>query len=342
MKYLGIVLILLASFALFQLGKKPNINGQSTGTPIADEAPRRVYTGAWAGGFWDDGSKKLNTDALSGLEKRIGTKFAIANFFTGWSYLPDAAFAEKLDEISDNGWVPMVSTNPFFFDKCPDSGIPLYRAIAQGACDDFLASVAKNLKSYGKPLMLRFAWEMNLPDMYWSIQKTNGEPLDFVDAWKHFHDILENNGADNVIWVLSFLTSHSGTVPYRDLYPGDAYVDWVALDGYNWGNTQKWSGWTSFDGVYRKSYEELIAVADKPVMLSEVSSAPDGGNKADWLRDMLMVQIPNHFTKVGAVVFFNENKSEGESVDWRLDTDDVQVMVVRTALREKIYRSRYP
>ena len=43
--------------------------------------------------------------------------------------------------------------------------------------------------------------------------------------------------------------------PVADLasfYPGDAYVDWTGLDGYNWGtNPAKPDRWRSFDQLYK-------------------------------------------------------------------------------------------
>ena len=36
-----------------------------------------------------------------------------------------------------------------------------------------------------------------------------------------------------------------------DYYPGDEYVDWTGVDGYNWGVRN--GGWQSFEQVFRKS-----------------------------------------------------------------------------------------
>src|SRR5260221_13064555 len=112
---------------------------------------------------------------------------------------------------------------------------------------------------------------MNVDSMDWSIQKTGDTPADYIQAWRRFHDIVVAQGATNVLWVFSPNTITSSTISYNLLYPGDAYVDWVGLDGYNWGNTQSWSHWESFSQVFSDSYASLVAVApSKPLMLSEV------------------------------------------------------------------------
>lgn len=303
---------------------------------------RPVYLGVWVGGFWDNGTKTLNISKATDFEEAIDTKMAITNIYSEWAYLPNEDLVNNLNDISANGWTPMISANPYFFEGCPDTGMSLYKTIADGDCDEFLKAAAVNLRSFEKPIFFRFAWEMNLPDMYWSVQRLNSDPKDFVAAWQHMHTIFKDNNADNVLWVLSFNTSHPKTTPYKQLFPGDAYIDWVAIDGYNWGNSHSWSGWASFSGVFTNSYKELTALTKKPVMLSEVNSAPTGGDKAAWLHDMLSEQIPRHFPQIRAIIFFNENKSDGESVDWRMEKSDEYTKVLQEDLRKPLYKKFFP
>ena len=309
---------------------------------ITFENPRKVYVGVWVGGFYDNDTKKLNTEVVTNFEKQIDKKMAIANIYSEWSYLQNKDLLTVLNKISDNGWVPMISSNPYFFEGCKPRKDSLYKTIASGACDEFLQNVASNLRSYNKPVMLRFAWEMNLPDMYWSVDKLKSNPEEFVGAWRHFHTVLKEENADNVVWVLSFNTSSANTIPYAQLYPGDEYVDWVAIDGYNWGVGPPWGGWTNFNGVFVKSYKELTAITKKPVMLSEVNSAERGGNKAEWLTDMLEIQIPQNYPQIEAIIFFNENKTEGEKVDWRIDKSPEYSDAVKKGLNTSLYRSSFP
>ena len=189
-----------------------------------------IYTGAWVQGFWENDTKTLKVSVLKDFEAKIGSTVALANIYADWQYLSNPALLHNLDAISEEGWTPIISSNPSFIDGCPDKGENLYKTIAGGSCDSFLRTIGTNLKAYGKPVFLRFAWEMNLPSMYWSVPFLKSTPEDFVHAWQKFHTILTELGATNVIWTLSFNTSSKSTVPYKDLYPGDEYVDWVAVD----------------------------------------------------------------------------------------------------------------
>ena len=48
---------------------------------------------------------------------------------------------------------------------------------------------------------------------------------------------------ENVIWVWSPYFSRDNCTAFGKVYPGDAYVDWVALDGYNWGTVISGTRW---------------------------------------------------------------------------------------------------
>lgn len=326
----------------------PDISSESwipeSPSPSPSPSPRIIYTGAWVTDFWDNDSKTLRTKNLRDFESKVNKKFAIANIYSEWAYLKNPKLITQLDEISKNGWAPMISSNPYFFKDCPDTGESLYKTIGTGKCDKFLKDAVNNLKSFEKPIFFRFAWEMNLPNMYWSTQKTNSNPSDFISAWRKFHKISKQENANNIIWVLSFNTTNSVTTPYKELFPGDEYIDWVAIDGYNWGNTHPWAGWASFNGTFKASYEELLALTNKPVMISEVNSAPTGtgGDKALWLKDMLDVQIPQEFPNIQAVVLFNEDKSEGEKIDWRMEKSPDYINTLKQSFKNPIYKSSYP
>ena len=75
--------------------------------------------------------------------------------------------------------------------------------------------------------------------------------------------------------------------PLENLYPGDAVVDRVGLDGYNWGTTQAWSTWQSFGEVFGPGVAELDALSSRPIHVTE-TGAPEGagGDKAAWITDM--------------------------------------------------------
>ena len=274
------------------------------------EVTRKVALGFWTEGLWNSTEQKVDASKLKEVEAKIGKKVAIANYFRGWVELTHESFLTELATISENGWIPMVSANPYYADECIDEGFTLYKEIAIGSCDAILHKIAKNLSKYKDPYFIRFAWEMNVDTIDWSTLKTGSTPHEFIDAWRRFHDIMRQEGATSAIWVFSPQIDTPTTQDFYELYPGDEYVDWVGLDGYNWGLTQSWSGWQEFDKAYFSSYKRMVALApSKKFMIAEINSTDVGGDKAEWYRIMLINDIHKNYPEIEAIVFFNENKS---------------------------------
>ena len=137
-------------------------------------------------------------------------------------------------------------------------------------------------------------------------------------------EIFREEGATNVQCIWSPNVAYSGSTPFGDLYPGDAYVDWVGLDGYNGGRALS-QRWLSFSQIFMASYETLAAMGSKPMMITETASTELGGDKAAWIRQGLLNDIPSKFPRVHAVIWFNENKE----TDWRVNSSPQSLAAYR-------------
>ncbi|HEV7899843.1 MAG TPA: hypothetical protein VGP31_18565 [Planosporangium sp.] len=102
------------------------------------------------------------------------------------------------------------------------------RAITAGQYDQAVRTGARAVREYGKPLLLRFRWEMDRPNMAASMWS----PADYVAAWKHVRSIFTAEGASNASWV--WCPTNEGFVGgYAPPFcPGDDQVDWVCVDVY--------------------------------------------------------------------------------------------------------------
>ena len=73
-------------------------------------------------------------------------------------------------------------------------------------------------------------------------------------------------------WVWCPNIESAATTPFEQLYPGDAYVDWTCLDGYN--NARRAA---SFARLFGASYDHLLRIAPtKPIMIGEIGSMEYG------------------------------------------------------------------
>ena len=133
-------------------------------------------------------------------------------------------------------------------------GVTLTELLA-GKKDADFKKWAEAAKAYEKPFFFRWEWEMNLAGSESALN-----PANYVAVWQRIHNIAETAGAKNVTWVWCPNVSYTGSASLKSLYPGNKYVDWTCMDGYNHGTkTAEWSPWTSFSNVFAQTYSELTS-----------------------------------------------------------------------------------
>ena len=189
--------------------------------------------------------------------------------------------------------------------------------IVDGSYDTLIQAWAAGAAAYGGPLLLRPMHEMNAWWYPWSIDVNGNTAEDYVAAWRHIHDLFADAGADNVVWVWS-VNELAGLRHYSQLlsasYPGDDYVDWVGMTGFNWGTSQGWSRWRSHDAIYRDTYDRLIAFG-KPIIIPEIGTVDLGGDGGEWI-EATLDGLEREYPRVKAVVWYND--WYGSAADLRL------------------------
>ncbi|MFQ5414358.1 MAG: glycoside hydrolase family 26 protein [Phycisphaerae bacterium] len=210
-------------------------------------------------------------------------------------------------------------------------------AIAAGDYDAYLTEWARAAKADGRRVVLRFGFEFNGNWFTWA-----GDPTAYVAAWRHAHDIFDKVGATNVEWAWAPNVVSCPDTPDNNMhryYPGDAYVDWIGVDGYNFGDHHdKWHKWQSFHDIYAPLLKDFQRrYADKPVMITEFGCAPGRpGQRARWIRDAYAEL--EHFDQVKAAIWFHFDKRREGEPDWRIDVTPESLR----AFNETFARPRTP
>lgn len=266
----------------------------------------------------------------------VGKPPAVLMWYHDWAH---GGFNKGImDGIAARGVTPMVTWEPWDY----TAGIvqPAYalRTIASGTYDDYIRQYARDSAAWGQPYYLRFAHEMNGDWYPWGRGISGNTPADFIAAWRRVHDIFQQEGATNVRWVWSPNVADPNSTPFAELYPGDAYVDWVGVVGYNWGASYSWSGWVSFAALFGPSYAQLITLTQKPLMITEVGSSETGGDKASWILQGLLNDLPLRFPRVRAVLWFNAN----QEADWAITTSPAALEAFRRVVGSPLYQNRLP
>jgi hypothetical protein len=272
--------------------------------------PSRVAVGVYVPGADSEPSK------LDEYESAVGRPPAIVQVYRYWSSLPFEA--KSLDSIVALGAMPLVTWEPW---EGEGSAVSLWE-IAAGGRDAYIAEAARQAAAWGGPLFVRFAHEMNGGWYPWGV---NGNtPAVFKAAWKHVVEIFRREGAANVRWVWTPYID-GGHFPFKRYYPGDGWVDWVGLDGFNWG-----AHFMSFAQLFDDSYKTMVKMTPKPLMIAEVGSIEAGGSKPEWIRRALSRALPR-LPHIRALVWWSDSHPDGANL--RIDSSTTALSALATGLQ---------
>ena len=292
----------------------------------ASRDPQPLYWGATIGSQLTGGQAPWDMNAVARFEEIAQKSVSLVQFFQPFADCGGSSCSfygfptEPLENIRSHGSIPVLSWSSQSIPSSLDQPDFQLSDLIEGRYDSYIAEFAAEAKAWGHPFFLRFNWEMNGDWFPWSEGVNGNSSGEYVAAWRHVHDIFAAAGATNATWVWCPYVDPGGSL--TDLgsqYPGDAYVDWTSLDGYNWGtNPASPKGWRSFDQLFSSTYGEITkAVAPaKPMMIGEVGSSELGGSKAAWIQDMLE-EVPADYPQVRALLWFDKYD---DGMDWPIET----------------------
>jgi hypothetical protein len=130
-----------------------------------------------------------------------------------------------------------------------------YNLVANGGADGYFKTLATNLVKAGfGTSYIRLGWEFNGTTMGWSVCNQQGSGptawmKDFVPAFQNIVTSMRSVAGANFQFIWNPLDSSGAGCPgvhLENLYPGNKYVDVVALDVYDGlsqpvSNTARWS-----------------------------------------------------------------------------------------------------
>ena len=212
-------------------------------------------------------------------------------------------------------------------------GPAAYDNVLNHQYDSLIDTCANELKAWSnKTFLIRFMHEMNIADEdWWAGQPYNrkpdgtGDTDKFKQVWRYVWQRFHNLGVTNVQWVWSPNFASNPGVAWNNMnnyYPGDQYVDWIGLSGYNWMGPIPFQ---SYSFLYNAVLTDLQCRYAKPIMHAEIGSAPYSNNndsppnKEGWIA--YAFQRAQAFPLVRAFVWFNDYAQHNtNSADFRVWT----------------------
>ncbi len=285
-------------------------------------------------GFALDGYP-ITEQKLKAVEEETGLKAEIVVFFLQWPPPGDIAKSgfplESLESIWNREAIPCITWEPMYYHDGKEVMIP-YMQLLNGEYDQYIKRFAESAGAWKKPVLIRFAHEMNIKRYHWGTKENEygpQSPAIFKKMFQHVVALFKNAGVHNVLWVFcpnaesvpntSYAPSATWNV-LSNYYPGDDFVDILGVDGYNWGTTRKkkkhgWeSSWKTFREIFAPPCKELRALSpSKPLIIFETATTLHGGDKTEWIRDAISV---SEKLEIEGIVWFQSNKE----LDWRINS----------------------
>ncbi|SDY66311.1 Glycosyl hydrolase family 26 [Micromonospora pattaloongensis] len=268
--------------------------------------------GAWWGMYSPtDATRSWNHGAaVAEIEAQIGRRFDIVHRYHDFSNSgSNGAFPDAFEKAQ------MAEGRLMFFaweSRIFSSGTTLtWRDVSGGRYDAVIDDVARRIAATRTPVFMGFDHE---PED----EPAKGSDADFVAAWRHVHDRFARAGADNAVWVWTVMGSSGYYDRYARLYPGDAYVDWVGYDPYNFyacNGGRTWKSPATTIGTFYRWLDGNGIGAGKPRMLAEFGTnfdPADPSAKRRWFEEF-PAALKAH-PKIKAAVYFNSAGSTTTSV----------------------------
>jgi hypothetical protein len=307
----------LAACAAQGIGDSPPLSERSAGgSPTAARkctvsAKLVPSCGAWWGVTPVIGARQDPAAAVRQFERRTGRAVDLYHaYHSGTQFFPTAS---EIALSREAGKHRMLILN-----WKPDLG-KTWRQVAAGAMDAQIAREAAYLKThYNKKFWLVIHHE---PEDEVRPQANSGYTAsDYGAMFRHVVSQFRARDARNILFTMVYM-GYSGYMIkpwFKDLYPGDAYVDWIGFDPFAKSNIKDYPGLLNklaapqqdlgFPGFYDYANRYF---PNKPLMLSEWAVLETPGNpsrKPDFFRNVAK-EFAN-YPRIKALSYYNAQHAE--------------------------------
>ncbi|MGB8356725.1 MAG: glycosyl hydrolase [Chthoniobacteraceae bacterium] len=323
----------LIIFAVCVVSGTERIEGASIGPP----QPGRFYHGFYFSRN-SDTEHDSNAKDVEKYEQAAGAGTTWVFFSDFWceSRAFPSAMCQWIHDLGKIPYVRLMLRSDFAQDHAEKTFT--LDAIIAGKFDADLGNWAAGARKFGAPMLVEWGTECNGEWFAWN-GKWNGNaggPAKFVQAWRHIVKLMRDAGCDNITWVWHVNDSDVPEVGWNRLenyYPGDDYVDWVAVSAYGFLKPHE-------EGEPERLRDLLDAVVPrletlapaKPLILAEFGCAEHHPkiSAAAWAKDALTDILSNRWPGIRGFCWWNETWQNDDQK--KHDTD--MIIMDDTALAE--------
>lgn len=281
------------------------------------------------------------TNAVQSIESSMSRSAAYVRVYRSWDdTFPDAditwmkttghslflSIKARLKNGSNVSWQAIADAQP---------GSALYTNMVRWATA---------IKAYGTPIYVAFNHE---PDT--SNSQRSGTAVQFIAAWQKFVTVMhaENVANARMAWtvaVRSFSQPTSSKKYAPKYYPGDSWVDVIAVDAYNMYCKRKNGSfanpWRSLATLLAPFMQFVASHPGPPLVLAEWGSPEDPGNasrKAQWIADAQAMFKQPAYQRFVAISYWNQLSHNYDGCDFRITSSAAALNAFKTMANDPFY-----
>ena len=311
------------------------------GLPGSSAADAATTNGVRFGSYVQPRNGDTTTEAVQQLEGSLGAEFPIIRGFHRWEQTLNNGF---------NNWVAssdrtlMISVKPLRANGDIVRWADIASARPGSQIHNEMIRLAREVAQLDGEVWFTFHHEPEAgPNIVY------GTSSEYIDAWRAMHRVFGQEGA-SVQWVWA-MTSFGFDVDESDRryagawYPGDAYVDFLGADPYNWNQCRGNDAevWTSLEDLVAGFLEFGELHPNKPLVLPEFGSAEgSSGRKAQWLDDAAsFFKRPDIADRFEAAIYFHNDHETSEQCDWWLDSSGPTLSAAQRIINDPFFRQSF-
>jgi hypothetical protein len=271
------------------------------------------------------------------LEATIGRRLAAIRVYYNWnSPWPDG----NLTWFVNNGYTPLLSVKS----ERTDQTFVQWRSVANAQPGSTLYNDivrwATRIKSLGTHVYFTFNHE---PE---TALNSSGDGADFIAAWRKVISVFRAQGVTNAdyVWIM---TAFSFKAQDRrraiDWYPGEAYLDYVGADAYNWYTCRPGTKnpWNSLESLLNPMRLFAQGKTIKGLMVPEWASTEDPAQpkrKAQWITDARALFKKPGWEGFKALLYYNKS-SKYANCRWFVDSSQASLTAF-SGMANDVYYTR--
>jgi hypothetical protein len=270
------------------------------------------------------------------LEGKIGRRLAAIRVYYNWdSPFPDT----DVTWFKNNGYALLLSVKSERRNHTFVQWRDIANAQPGSALHNDIVTWANRIKSLGTHVYFTFNHE---PE---TSLNSSGQGPDFIAAWRKVVTVFRGQGVTNAdyLWIM---TAFSFKARDRrravDWYPGEAYIDYMGADAYNWYNCRPGTSnpWNSLEQLLNPMRLFAQGRTIKGLMVPEWASTEDSaqpGRKAQWFADARALFKKPGWEGFKAVLYYNKS-SKYPNCRWFVDSSQASLTAF-SAMANDVYYS---